>query len=313
MPFESLLKLAETLRERISAHGETIGAHETRTRCALIDPLLRELGWDTSDPSAVIPEYKSGRGRADYALMSAGRPAMMVEAKKLGTPLRDDVLTQILNYCMTEGTKHFAVTDGARWDIYETYIPETRIDQRRIVEFDLSADPTAAVCLKALALWRPSVESGSVVLGQQSVIESDSLIDDIPPPPPPPPPGDWHRFTDTGYAKGRKPVELLFPDNTRTRLSGWFALLREATRWLSANGHLTPAHCPITPKGERTKRYIVHTEPTHSDGQAFRQPCEVNGFSVETHRHIKVHFGYAVTVIERVGQDPSQFRVRFRD
>ena len=37
---------------------------------------------------------------------------MMVEAKKLGTPLRDAVLAQGINYCLMEGTKHFSVTDG---------------------------------------------------------------------------------------------------------------------------------------------------------------------------------------------------------
>ena len=80
MPLESLLKLAETLKTRVSVHGAELGASEIRTRYALIDPLLRELGWDTSDPSAVIPEYSSGSGRADYALMSTGKPAIMVEA-----------------------------------------------------------------------------------------------------------------------------------------------------------------------------------------------------------------------------------------
>ena len=143
MPLESLLKLAETLNERVSAHRAALSANEIRTRYALIDPLLRELGWDTSDPSAVIPEYTSGSGRADYALMSAGSPAMMVEAKKLGTPLRDNVLTQGITYCITEGTAHFAVTDGARWEIYETHKP-VPIDQKLVAEFDLSSDPPAS-------------------------------------------------------------------------------------------------------------------------------------------------------------------------
>ena len=308
MPLESLLKLAETLKGRISAHGETIGAYETRTRCALIDPLLRELGWDVSDPSAVIPEYTSGRGRADYALMSAGRPAMMVEAKKLGTPLRDKALEQSIGYCLMEGTPHFAVTDGVRWEIYETHSP-VPIDQKRIVEFDLSSDSPASFSLKALALWRPSVESGSLEQAQPSVIEEEQSIAI----PTPPLPGDWRRFTDTGYAKGQKPVELQFPDSARTELKGWFSLLQETTRWLSENGHLTPAHCPIMPKGAGAKRYIAHTEPTHSDGRAFSKAVEVNGLFVETHPQVRFHFGYAKILIEHVGQDPSQFRVRFAD
>ena len=319
MPLESLLKLAETLKERIDVHRDTLGANEIRTRYALIDPLLRELGWDTSDPSAVVPEYSSGSGRADYALMSAGRPAIMVEAKKLGTPLRDDVLGQVLNYCMMEGTERFAVTDGARWDIYKTYIPETRVDQRRIVEFDLSADPPASVCLKALALWRPSVEAGSVAPAQTPVIGLDKPADSPPQPapapvtvilPPPDIQGDWHRLTDIKDTANRRPVEMGFPDNTRTELGNWVKLASETARWLSQNGHLTRMKSPIK-ASERSRRYILNAEPFHSDGKEFTQPHEANGFWVEGNTGAKGHIGNTVTVIERVGQDPSQFRVRF--
>ena len=284
MPLESLLKLAETLKERVDVHRDTLGASETLTRYALIDPLLRELGWDTSDPSAVIPEYSSGSGRADYALISAGKPAVMVEAKRLGTPLRGDVLWQVLNCCTIEGTAHFAVTDGARWDIYETFVPETRVDQRRIVEFDLLADSTASVCLNALALWRPSVEAGTV-----------APASDI-----------WHRFSDTGYAPGRKPVELLFPDNARTALNGWFTLFVETVRWLSSNDHLTEAHCPIMLNG----RIIVDIKPIHRDGITTKQ-VEANGFYVDRDNLVKHHFDRAMAVIEHVGQSPCRFLVRF--
>ena len=314
MPLESLLKLADTLKERACVHRETLSASETLTRYALIDPLLRELGWDTADPAAVIPEYTSPSGRADYALMSAGKPAIMVEAKKLGTPLRDNVLTQVLNYCTSEGTEYCAVTDGARWDIYKTFIPNTEPDQRRIVAIDLSADSPASVCLKALALWRPSVEAGLVEPAQTPAIGIDNSDDGATQPMngnPPLPDGDWRRFSDTGYAKGQKPTELLFPDNTRTALKGWFSLLVETTRWLSSNGHLTKAHCPIMPKRAGVKRYIVHAKPVHSDGKDFMEPSEVNGLHVDKNNQVKVHFKRAVTVIEHVGQDPSQFRVRF--
>ena len=105
MPLESLLGLVETLRERAQNHRDALTASEALTRYALIDPLLRELGWDTSDPAMVMPEYRSGSGSADYALLTNGSPAMMVEAKKLGTPLQDSVVAQGINYCLMEGTK----------------------------------------------------------------------------------------------------------------------------------------------------------------------------------------------------------------
>ena len=136
MPLESLLDLVETLRTRIDAHGSALRQSEALTRYALIDPLLRELGWDTSNPDMVVPEYRSGSGSADYALISNGSPAMMVEAKKLSTPLRDQVLAQGINYCLMEGTGYFSVTDGQHWEIYETHKP-VPIDDKRIVSWDL--------------------------------------------------------------------------------------------------------------------------------------------------------------------------------
>ena len=87
MLLESLLECVSEIRERIDAHGDALRKSETQTCYALIDPLLRVLGWDTKDPDLVVPEYNSGNGCADYALLNGGRPAMMVEAKSLDTPL----------------------------------------------------------------------------------------------------------------------------------------------------------------------------------------------------------------------------------
>ena len=114
MLLESLLECVNEIRRRIDEYGPALRKSETQTRYALIDPLLRELGWDTQDPALVVPEYNSGNGRADYALLNGGRPAMMVEAKSLDTPLQG-VVAQGVQYCVMEGTGHFSVTDGRRW------------------------------------------------------------------------------------------------------------------------------------------------------------------------------------------------------
>ena len=312
MPLESLLKLAETLKQRVSVHAAALGASETLTRYALIDPLLRELGWDTSDPSAVIPEYKTRQGGiADYALLKTDSPAVMVEAKKLGTPLRDDVLSQVLNYCTMEGTEHFAVTNGAQWEIYETHKP-VPIDQKLVAEFDLSEDSPASFCLKALALWRPSVEAGFVSPAQTPAIGLDALPQPAPVIPLPDPTGDWERLTDIDNTTNRRPAEMLFPDNTRTELGIWIELVSETTRWLAQNGYLTQMNSPIK-ASPRAKRYILSASPIHSDGKEFTQPREVNGFWIDwnTGAGSMAHLNNTVTVIEHVGQAPSQFRVRF--
>ena len=159
MPLESLLTLVEKLRERIDAYGDRLHKSESLTRYVLIDPLLRELGWDTENPTLVIPEYKGVGGSADYALFSGDKPLMIVEAKKLDTYLRNEkVLTQGLAYCQKQGTRYLSVTDGRRWEIYETH-KLASIDEKRIVQFDLKSQSAAEACLKALTLWEIRVSN----------------------------------------------------------------------------------------------------------------------------------------------------------
>jgi hypothetical protein len=168
MPLENLFRLVETLSDRIQKYSTALRQSEVLTRYVLIDPLLRELGWDTENPNEVHPEYTSGSGRVDYALLSGGNPIVMIEAKKLDLPLKDR-LAQAINYCLMEGTPYFAVTDGRRWEIYETHRP-VPIADKQVVAFDLVAPTTADVAFKALALWRLSVETGSMKLPQAPIL-----------------------------------------------------------------------------------------------------------------------------------------------
>lgn len=75
-------------KSRVEKHGEYIASLEVRTRYALIDPILQALGWNLSDPSQVQIEYETKTDqpkpdRVDYALLSHGKPVILVEAKPL--------------------------------------------------------------------------------------------------------------------------------------------------------------------------------------------------------------------------------------
>ncbi len=319
MILESLLELVETLKADIDEHGDKLRQSEWITRYALIDPLLRELGWDTEDPSLVIPEYQSGHRRADYALLGDGKPLIMLEAKKLGTPLRDSVLSQGIQYCLEEGTKHFSVTDGQSWEVYETHRP-VPIEQKRVVEFDIKNQEAAEVCLKALALWKPSVQAGYVAAAQQSVIAPPEVSPALPQPPvtndPSIPPDDgheWHLLTRIPTATGQKPpVELRFPDGSSAQTQYWYSLTVEAIRWLKGKEILGANNCPIMMgDNPRATRYVVHTQPVHRNGVRFTRSIEVNGLYVEVDGSQPELISWTKYLIGQVGQDPAQFSVRF--
>ena len=257
MPLESLLALVEKLRERIDAHGPALRKNEWLTRYSLIDPLLRELGWDTGDPALVIPEYNVGDGSAaDYALLSEGKPVMMVEAKSLGTPLQD-ALEQGLRYCLIKRTRYLSITDGGRWEIYYDADKTGDPGKKRLVQFDLKNGPATEACLKALTLWGLRA-SGHV---------ATSLTSLTPPTPPSLNEQKWQPLSELNPQRGsRPPVEVRFPDGSDVRVKAWKWLLVEVVRWLIKNNHLTQSHCPIL-KTPRSKRYAVSTEAVHSDGE----------------------------------------------
>ncbi len=336
MPLDSLLSLVEKLRRRIDTHGSKLHRNEALTRYALIDPLLRELGWDTEDPTLVIPEYKEAGGSADYALFSGNKPLMIVEAKKLDTSLRDEkVLIQGLAYCQKQGTRYLSVTDGRRWEIYEPHrggaVP---IDKKRIVEFDLKNGSAAEVCSKALVLRRSNVErlSDAVYLlkgedvADETVLRRPNIerLPDSPSPPEgptpkhqPPSPGldehEWQPISEPSLEKSsRPPLEIQFPDDSSVSLAeSWKSLLVEVTRWLVNANHLEITHCPIPSRPGGRKYYAVSTESTHPNGSQFTSLAQVGPFCVHAPNDRAWSVPAARTIIKHVGQDPTQFKVRF--
>ena len=82
---DDLVSVIETLKQRIHDHGTSLRANETRTRMAMIDPMLRALGWDPADPSVVTPEYDVSGRWADYALLGTdGKPDGHPGGQKVG-------------------------------------------------------------------------------------------------------------------------------------------------------------------------------------------------------------------------------------
>ena len=305
MLLESLLECVNEIRERIDTHDAALRKSEAQTRYALIDPLLRELGWDTQDPALVVPEYQSGKVRADYALLSGGRPAMMVEAKSLDTPL-GDVVRQGIGYCLEEGTPHFAVTDGRHWEVYETHRP-VPIDDKRVVSFNLQGQSTAEVCLQALALWRPAVQSGHVAPGQATVVSltpEEPVIPDTQRPPVVDE-HEWQPLSGLNPEPGTtRPLEIRYPDDTRATLGPWWTMLAETIRWLSDKGKLRE---PVPAR----RRLIVNRSPVHSESRQMRRPAEVGGWFFSRNASAATIIDWTRRAIEHAGEDPSRFRVRF--
>ena len=317
MPLENLLTLIEKLQERIDRHGDALRQSEALTRYALIDPLLHALGWNTEDPDVVVPEYRVQNNQiADYVLYNDGDPVIVIESKKLAEPLQGGkALDQGILYCAYTGAGYFILTDGNSWELYESgkTFP--------ITSFELTNE-SAAACLKALALWRPSVISGQIAVGATPVI---GLPDDqqnttepqpaeetiVQPTEPDQDDAEWTPLSVFVPQTGDpKPTEILFPDNTSVPIKTWKVIMVEVAKWLINKNILTKDHCPISGSGTRSvKRYLVSTDPAHSTGTPFKAPYPIDSFHLETNYSGPNCVENARTIIQHVGHDPAQFKV----
>ena len=165
---DDLIEVIELLRERIGTHGDSFRENETRTRIALIDPLLRALGWDTSDPKIVVPEYEVSGSRADYALLkSDGNPTVLVEAKRLGEPLTKH-RPQMAGYAVMSGISYAVLTDGNHWEMYDVFRhrPSDRprpLEENKALQVCITDTPSYQCALSLSLLRQPNLSAGQPV------------------------------------------------------------------------------------------------------------------------------------------------------
>ena len=281
MLLDELVGVIETLQTRIGEHGDTLRQNETRTRMALIDPLLQALGWDVADPGVVTPEYDVSGQRVDYALLgTGGQPAATVEAKKLGEPLTAHRM-QMLNYSNAAGIAYAGLTDGNQWELYEVF-KQVTLEERRLLDLRILNTPAHECALKLLLLWRPNLAPGTPVAASEPIL-ADALQttpatpEPIVPTPipvlPTPAPANNEGWTPlAGFRPETNqsvPSTIRFPDGEEKQPDYWNGMIIQVAEYLIRTSKLTFGRCPV-PVPNRP-RYIVHTEAVHSNGKAFTE------------------------------------------
>ncbi len=308
MGLDDLIGCIELLQERIRAYEATLRENETRTRMVLIDPLLKALGWNPADPGVVTPEYRVSGRLADYALLRPdGEPAATIEAKKLGTQLqvhRD----QMLSYAIKEGIPYAGLTDGNNWELYNIFQP-VKLEEKRILEISIAADPVHESALKLLLLWRPNLTSGKPVPVNKPV-----LVDHPPPSPPgpvvAPPVNNWVPLPEYNPRPGTPcPGAIRFWDDSEQPLERWNQVLTSIVEKLYAEGRFTAKDRTI---GWSKKFYCVNTEPVHPTGKKFGNSKKIADGSLFVEGGLSASGARrnAKRVLEYFGQNPADVYLR---
>ena len=283
MTLDNFVSVIATVKQRIREHGTSLRSNETRTRMALIDPLLTAFGWDVSDPALVTPEYNVNGKLADYALLEGNTVFVFLEAKKLDEPLSKH-RSQIVSYASELGIQFPALTNGNAWEVYDNskLVP---IDERRILNLSILDTPAHQCALQLLLLWRPNIASGIPVVAEEPLVSlhptsvpQSPQQEPAPYPAHPPasePDSRWCPLSSfVANADDPAPIAIRFPNGETKDVQTWGYIVRHTVSWLFARSLLPEKNVPLS---SSNKRFIVNTEPVHPTGQPFKQSAAIAG------------------------------------
>ena len=137
---EALKKYAE----RVQGYKDRLGKwNEDEVKGYLIEPFLKALLWDPTDPNFVRRQYPVTMGsetkKVDYALMSGDSPACVVEAKAGEIDVSD--ARQALSYARNLDVSWALVTNGQRVCLYGTeFYKSENIMNALVMDIAISPD-----------------------------------------------------------------------------------------------------------------------------------------------------------------------------
>jgi hypothetical protein len=121
---------------------------EQNTKAALIEPVLRALGWNIEDLDEVHREYRRRpQDRpVDYALLLLRDPALFIEAKALGENLADRRwASQVISYAAVAGVGWVVLSDGDEYRIYNAHAP-VPVDEKGLPQHPHHRRPRRCQC-----------------------------------------------------------------------------------------------------------------------------------------------------------------------
>jgi len=133
-------------RSRIEAVKNT--GTEAATKSSLIEPLIRALGYDTSDIDEVCPEYTADFGvkkgeKIDYAILKDGSPIMLIECKTASEELKEKYEGQLHRYFTSIVSRDKVkcriaiLTNGIKYMFFSDFDKPNILDKRPFFEIDM--------------------------------------------------------------------------------------------------------------------------------------------------------------------------------
>jgi predicted type IV restriction endonuclease len=164
--------LINEILEKVKENRNIYEKGEYAVRDHLINPILNQLGWITSNPKFVIPNLKSeDKDIPDYTLFKNGEKVLFVEAKNISIDLEDEI-PQLAKYCYAQGTEFGILTNGINWILFRTFLRGTMLKERIIWGINLENGHREMIINKLKTLDYNTIENLEKIVKNDKILEN---------------------------------------------------------------------------------------------------------------------------------------------
>ena len=115
---------------------------EESTKHAFVLPFINILGYDTYNPTEVVPEFTADLGlkkgeKVDYAIFQNNEPILIIECKNWKEKLSVHG-SQLFRYFHVTKTRFALLTNGIHYQFFTDLDEKNKMDQKPFLEFDLT-------------------------------------------------------------------------------------------------------------------------------------------------------------------------------
>ena len=131
----------KSLAEKINQLKDKIDTEES-TKHAFVLPFINILGYDSFNPTEVVPEFTADIGlkkgeKVDYAIFQNQQPIMIIECKNWKEKLNAHN-SQLFRYFHTTKTRFALLTNGIEYQFYTDLEASNKMDEKPFLEFNIT-------------------------------------------------------------------------------------------------------------------------------------------------------------------------------
>ena len=156
MSVDKIENAVHQVLQAMQRRGSQVEDDELALRYAMIDPILRGLGWDTAQPWECQPNGRVGRSEPlDYVLYDhAGSPAVLIEVETR-TSRRREHRTRLRRQTRGMAGCLAVLTYGCEWEIYDIDIRGREFTHKRVdrLVLDPQGEGSPTIFARGLYHW----------------------------------------------------------------------------------------------------------------------------------------------------------------